>query len=359
MMTAIRYFEQQQVGKSTGQSMTALNQRALALMVNVGRRTGLFDTMTHLPPATVAQIAEAAGLFEPPVREWLGAMVMAELVGYDPLWESYFLPAEHAAPLTGAAAPHSFAAVISPIPQLGLVEEGMVQLFRNGGVVSGNDSAALHAFMAEVAEPPTWPVNINGLLSLAPGLSRQLEEGIEVLELGCGQGKALLQLAATFPRSRFTGYEFAEEALLVARAEAERQALTNLHLATLDPAWLGERKRYELIFSLNPLYDGAPSNIVLTNIWQALKPEGCYLMQGLDRSSRVEQNLGHPLGVLLYTLACLRCTHVSPAGGGAGVDARWDRETALTLLAAAGFTQTTVCTLPYDVQYCYYVSRKH
>jgi hypothetical protein len=38
------------------------NAGSLALMISVGHRTGLFDTMARLPPATVHEIADNAGL---------------------------------------------------------------------------------------------------------------------------------------------------------------------------------------------------------------------------------------------------------------------------------------------------------
>ena len=42
-------------------------------MTSIGHQTGLFDTMAGLPPSTSEQIAEAAGLHERYVREWLGS----------------------------------------------------------------------------------------------------------------------------------------------------------------------------------------------------------------------------------------------------------------------------------------------
>ena len=50
-----------------------LNDAMLGLMTSVGHRTGLFDTMATLPPSTSAEVAEAAGLDERYVREWLNA----------------------------------------------------------------------------------------------------------------------------------------------------------------------------------------------------------------------------------------------------------------------------------------------
>ena len=55
--------------------LTTLNDGALCLMISVGHRTGLFDTLRTLPPATSEEIAARAGLNERYVREWLGAMV--------------------------------------------------------------------------------------------------------------------------------------------------------------------------------------------------------------------------------------------------------------------------------------------
>ena len=58
-----------------------LNAGALCLMTSIGHRTGLFDAMAEMAPGTSAQIAAGASLNERYVREWLGAMVAAGVVG--------------------------------------------------------------------------------------------------------------------------------------------------------------------------------------------------------------------------------------------------------------------------------------
>jgi hypothetical protein len=60
-----------------------MNEGALALMVSVGHRTGLFDAMAAMPAATSAQIASGAGLDERYVREWLAAMTTGRIVDHD------------------------------------------------------------------------------------------------------------------------------------------------------------------------------------------------------------------------------------------------------------------------------------
>lgn len=78
-------------------------------MASVGHRTGLFDVMSGLPPATSEEIAKQAGLNERYVREWLGAMVTAAVVEFDAGTRRFRLPAEHAAILTRAAAADNLA----------------------------------------------------------------------------------------------------------------------------------------------------------------------------------------------------------------------------------------------------------
>ena len=64
-------FDEPKVEAFAERVLTALNDGALCLMVSVGHRTGLFDVMSKLPPATSPEIAAEGGLDERYVREWL------------------------------------------------------------------------------------------------------------------------------------------------------------------------------------------------------------------------------------------------------------------------------------------------
>src|SRR5262245_62621311 len=86
-----------------------VNDAALAMMMSIGHRTGLFDTMSHLPAAPVETIASAAQLNERYVREWLGAMVTGRIVEHNARAGTYRLPPEHAASLTRSSSPNNIA----------------------------------------------------------------------------------------------------------------------------------------------------------------------------------------------------------------------------------------------------------
>lgn len=144
-------------------TVETLNHAGLALMISIGHRNGLFEVLSRLPAATSEQIAVEAGQKERYVREWLGAMVTGGVVEYRPEDRTYHLPAEHASWLTRASSPNNVAASMQWVAVLGHVED-------------------------------------------------------HVLDVGCGSGRAVNEMAASFPQSRFTGYDAAEEGIAAANA---------------------------------------------------------------------------------------------------------------------------------------------
>ena len=111
----------------------AIDSASLAILLSIGHQTKLFDTLAQLPPATSEQIADAAGLNERYVREWLGGVVSGRIIDYDPATQTYSLPPHRAAVLTRAAGPDNLARVAQFIPLLGEVEQKIIGCFSTGG----------------------------------------------------------------------------------------------------------------------------------------------------------------------------------------------------------------------------------
>jgi SAM-dependent methyltransferase len=337
-----------------------LNAGALCLMTSLGHRTGLFDTLAALPPATSGEIAARAGLDERYVREWLGAMVAGRVVDYDPARGAYSLPAEHAACLTRAAAPNNLAVYAQYVPLLGTVEDDIADCFRAGGGVPYDRYPRFHQVMAEDSAQTVLPALREHILPLVPGLIARLEAGIRVLDLGCGRGRALNLMAGWFPNSRFVGYDLSEEAIAFARAEAARNGSANATFEARDLSRFdreAEAEAFDLVTTFDAVHDQAKPRAVLRGIRRALAPGGVYLAQDINGSSHVHGNLDHPLGPLLYTVSCLHCMTVSLAQEGEGLGAMWGRELAGEMFAEAGFASVEGHELAHDIQNCYYVCR--
>lgn len=338
--------------------MTVLNYGALNLMTSVGYRTGLFDIMSDLPPATSEYIAERSGLNERYVREWLGAMVTGGIVIYDPKQNTFFLPPEHAAWLTRKAAPNNIAVTTQWLSVLGSVEDKIVDCFRRGGGVPYEDFNRFHEVMADESRQTVIIPLLDYLIPLVPGLREKLEAGIEVLDIGCGSGFALIELAKEFPNSRFTGYDLSSEAIERGNSKAGELGLKNLELKAKDVAQIDERQKYDLITTFDAVHDQAYPDKLLTNIFNALKDDGVYFMQDIAGSSHVHQNMDHPIAPFLYTISCMHCMTVSLSQNGKGLGAMWGKELACEMLKNAGFNSVEVKELPHDPINYYYIVRK-
>ena len=351
---------EQVVEDFTSRLLKTVNEGSLALMLSIGHRTGLFDTMAKLPPGTSRQIADAAGLDERYVREWLGAMVVGQVVRYNATTRLYQLPAEHAARLTRAAMPNNLAGMMQWFAVLGGVEDDVVSCFRHGGGVPYERYARFHEVMAEESAQTTVAGLDEHILPSVPGLIERLEAGIDVLDIGCGRGWAMMHLAQRFPNSRFSGYDLSPLAIADARREARERGLTNVRFESRDVTHLHEPAQFDLITAFDAIHDQMHPDQVLRNIEAALRPGtgSIFLMQDIHASSHVHKNVNHPLGTLLYTISCMHCMTVSLAGGGCGLGACWGKELALKMLDEAGFGHVTVQQLEHDILNSYYIIRK-
>ena len=335
-----------------------LNDASLALMTSIGHQVGLFDVMADLPPGTSQEIAAAAGLQERYVREWLGAMTTGRVISHDPRTGTYRLPAEHAAFLTRAAGPDNLGHLMQLVPLLASVEEPIVACFRNGGGVPYSAYPRFHQLMAEDSATVHDGALVDSILPVVPGLIDRLHAGIEVADIGCGQGHAINLMAAAFPNSRFTGYDFSAEAVEAGRREAQHIGLTNATFELRDVTDLGLTDAYDLITAFDAIHDQAHPSRVLAGIAAALRTTGVFLMVDIQASSHLHENLDLPWGPFLYTVSTMHCMTVSLALEGTGLGTVWGEQVALTMLEEAGFSKVQIKTLEHDTFNDYYIATK-
>jgi 2-polyprenyl-3-methyl-5-hydroxy-6-metoxy-1,4-benzoquinol methylase len=354
-------FDQAKAEAFAGTLLTALNHGALCLMVSVGHRTGLFDTMSKLPRATSNEIATQAGLNERYVREWLGAMATARVVEVDPTTLRFSLPAEHAAFLTRAAAPDNMALFAQYVAVLGAVEDDIVECFRGGGGVPYSRFPRFHEVMAEESGQSIMSSLESHIIPLVPGLSDRLANGIRMLDVGCGRGRIVNRLAMLYPGSRFVGMDLSQDAIAYARKEASTAGRDNTEFLAVDMSDFdrtAEPESFDFITTFDAIHDQAKPLNVLKGIHRALKTDGVYLMQDISGSSHVHKDIEHPIGTFLYTVSCMHCMTVSLAQGGEGLGAMWGEEKTREYLQKAGFRSITTHRLAHDIQNNWYVVTK-
>jgi SAM-dependent methyltransferase len=336
----------------------AIDAASLAILLSIGHQTKLFDTLAELPPATSAKIADAAGLTERYVREWLGGVVAGRIVDYDPAAQTYSLPRHRAAVLTRAAGPDNLSRVAQFIPLLAEVEQKVIGCFRTGGGLAYSEYPRFHTLMAEESGEVFDAALVDVILPMAEGLPDRLRAGAELADIGCGSGHAINVMAQAFPAGRFTGIDFSEEGLAAGRAESERLGLTNTTFAQHDVAALDIADAYDVITAFDAIHDQAHPAQVLANIYRALRPGGVFLMVDIKASSRLEDNIGVPFASYLYTVSTMHCMSVSLGLEGDGLGTVWGRQLATSMLADAGFGDLQVREIESDPINFYYVARK-
>lgn len=336
--------------------IVTLNEAATALMLSIGKRTGLFDAMACGESLTSRGWAERSGLDERYVREWLYALTTARIVELEGD-DRFHLPPLAAACLGKDAALGDMSGMFEFIAVLGGVETRIVDCFRTGGGVPYEAFDRFHDVMAQESGQTVLPALQTGILPLAPGLIERLERGIDVLDVGCGLGKALLQLSEAFPNSRFTGYDISQEAIARAALEAAAAGRHNVDFVIRDATYIRDVARFDLVLTFDAIHDQPDPAGVLAGIRRALRPGGVYLMQDIWAQSGVARNLDHPLGPYLYTISTMHCMTVSLAQGGIGLGTAWGDQVARTMLAEAGFGEVEMHRLEHDIVNAYYVCR--
>lgn len=334
-----------------------MNGGALALMISLGHKTGLFDSMDGKPARTSAEIAADAGLHERYVREWLSAMACGGIVDYDEASETFALPLEHAGLLTRRAGPLNLSTQCQYIALLGEVEDEIAESFRSGGGVPYDRYPRFQALMAESSGQRYDRTLIDQVVPILP-VAEALEAGIDVADVGCGSGKAMRIFAAAFPASRFVGFDISEDAIAAATAEAAAAGLTNLSFEVADAAALDQVDRFDFVTTFDAIHDQAHPDTVLSGIHRMVRPGGTYLCVEPKSSSVLADNIDEPMSAFMYSISTMHCMTVSMAYGGEGLGTAWGRQTAVERLTLAGFTDIEVTGVRDDRSNSYFLATK-
>ncbi len=335
-----------------------LNSGMLSLMISIGYKTGLFDIIAQLKPSTSQEISQATKLNERYIREWLGAMVTGNIIEYDSLTEKYFLPKEHSAFLTRKSGIDNLAVLAQYVSLMGNVEDKIVECFRNGGGLPYSEYPKFQELQAEETARIFDSKLTNQILPLIPEIDNRLNDGIKVLDIGCGRGRAINLMGKAFSRSEFTGCDISHEGISSAKEEAKNMGLTNVQFEIKDALLVEELGKFDLITAFDTIHDQVQPTKVLKAINASLNNDGFFLMQDIAASSKVEKNIDSLLAPTLYTISTMHCMSVSLAFDGEGLGTMWGKELAVNKLTEAGFKDIKVKNVEGDIMNYYYVSRK-
>jgi 2-polyprenyl-3-methyl-5-hydroxy-6-metoxy-1,4-benzoquinol methylase len=321
-----------------------LSGAAVSALVCLGDQLGLYRALADVGPATSSELAASVGLDERWVREWLHGQAGAGLVRHAG-GGRFELTGEQAALLADEDDPAFLTGGFGLLFSLFQRWERLHEAFRTGRGTPYNDLGADHARNESRFSAPWMRANlVPVILPRLDGVTDKLAQGAKVADVGCGSGRALLEMASAYPQSEFHGYDSSGDAIRLARENLRASGLTNVTFHHADAATLASDASFDFVLTWDCLHDMTDPATAMRTIRGAIKPDGTWLIVDIAGQPTPEENYGHPLAGLLYgfsVLDCLGCG--TSAGGGAGLGTLGLPEPVARQMATdAGFARFTV-----------------
>jgi 2-polyprenyl-3-methyl-5-hydroxy-6-metoxy-1,4-benzoquinol methylase len=307
----------------------------------IGDRLGLFKAMAGAGPLTIEQLASKTGLSARYLREWLGAMATARYVEYDAAADTYLFTPEYAAVLADEDSPFFVGSYFQMAQAAVTVAPKVAEAFKTGGGVTQSEYPV--AFF-EAAERNSRTRYLHKLLRkwipAMPQVVERLRAGGTAADVGCGGGRAAIMIAQAFPQAHLFGYDIHAESIERARRNAQAEGVADrVSFETLDGGQLPAAK-FDFVSTFDVVHDSVDPVGLMSAIRRSLKDDGTYLVQEVNVSDKLEENM-KPLGKMVYSVSTLYCMTTSLAHGGAGIGTAMGEKKARELATAAGFTHFT------------------
>jgi SAM-dependent methyltransferase len=293
------------VNQAVGELGATLN----AALVVIGDRLGLYKAMAGAGPLTPAELAERTGTSERYVREWLNGQAAGGYVTYEE--GRYTLPPEHALALADEDSPAFLPGAFQLMTACVRDEPKIREAFRSGAGVGWHQHDHGVFDGCERFFQPGYRANlVQSWIPALDGVDAKLRAGARVADVGCGHGASTTIMAAAYPESVFTGFDYHERSIAEAKARAEAAGvIDNVRFETAS-AQDYPGAGYDLVTTFDCLHDMGDPVSAARHVLETLDADGTWLIVEPFAGDSVEENL-NPVGRVYYGASTLLCTPAS------------------------------------------------
>ncbi len=293
-------------------------------LVRIGARFGLYKALHENGPMTSVELAKVGNIAERYAREWLANQAASGYLSYDATNEKFTLPLEHALVFADEDSPvfmlPGFELAAATLQNQALVETA----FETGdGVDWGELGGCLFCAVGRFFRAGYLNNLVAAWLPALDGVVAKLERGARVADVGCGHGFSTILMAEAFPNSEFIGYDFHAGSIEQAAVHAQQHGLeANTRFETATAKNFAARE-LDLVTCFDCLHDMGDPAGAAAHIYQALKPDGTWMVVEPNAGDKLEDNL-NPVGRLYYsgsTMVCVPTSLAQEVGAGLGAQA--------------------------------------
>ncbi len=260
-------------------------------LINIGAKLDLFETLNRAKEGLTAQdLASKLGLHEIYVKTWCQTAYHYELL--DAGEDGRFKLQQYLDEILGDRSHfrNYLANIALAADHMGKYFGNFPEYYKTGASLPSLYEADLSRAVSETTKNMHLVFSFM-ILPKNEDLRDKLTQGVRVLEIGCGHGNLIVQLAQAFPNSTFVGVDPDEHAIRSAKEKiAHAGAQERVSVKCSGGEELTFENEFDLVCSVVSVHEFLPSarKQVLAKAHQALKRDGLLLIIDFPYPARLE-----------------------------------------------------------------------
>jgi ubiquinone/menaquinone biosynthesis C-methylase UbiE len=184
------------------------------------------------------------------------------------------------------------------------------------------------------------------------GVAAKLRSGAKVADIGCGLGASTILLAQEYPNSVFTGSDYHDRSIELARKRAGDAGVADRVNFEVSSAPSFSGTGYDLAVTFDCLHDMGDPLAAARHIRQALKPDGTWLVVEPFAGDDAAGNM-NPVGRVYYSFSTMLCVpNAMSQPGGYTLGAQAGEAAIRQVVTEAGFTRfRRAAETPFNLVY--------
>jgi ubiquinone/menaquinone biosynthesis C-methylase UbiE len=335
-----------------GRFVADLGATAAAANVVIGHRLGLYRALAE-GPARAEELAARTQTNPRYVAEWLRGQAAGGYVEYDAASDGYSMTEEQAFALTdpdGAIyIPGAFVLALGSLR----AEPRITEAFRSGSGLGWHEHDRDVFVGCEQFFRPGYIANlIPSWIPALEGVEDKLRAGARVADIGCGLGASTILLAQEYPDSRFTGSDYHDQSIEIARKRASDAGVADRVRFEAATAASFSGSGYDLAATFDCLHDMGDPLGAARHVREALKPDGTWLVVEPAAADDTAGNM-NPVGRVYYSFSTLLCVpNALSQPGGYSLGAQAGEAAIRRVVTDAGFTRfRRAAQTPFNLVY--------